>query len=30
MKFDKEPLPLEQNSYLTKILNVYVAYNLET
>ena len=24
LKFDKDPLALEQNSYLTKIVNVYI------
>ena len=28
IKFDKDPLVLEQNNYLTKIVNVYVVYHL--
>ena len=28
-KFDKAPLPVEQNYYLTKIGNVYIAYDLD-
>ena len=28
VKFDKDPLALEQNSYLTKIVNVYIVYDL--
>ena len=24
LKFDKDPLALEQNNYLTKIVNVYI------
>ena len=27
-KFDKDPLAVEQNNYLTKIVNVYVVYEL--
>ena len=27
-KFDKAPLAEEQNNYLTKILNVYIIYDL--
>ena len=30
IKFDKDPLALEQNNYLTKILNVYILYDLDT
>ena len=28
VKFDKDPLAVEQNNYLTKILNVYIVYDL--
>ena len=28
MKFDKDPLAVEQNNYLTKIVNVYIVYEL--
>ena len=28
IKFDKDPLDLEQNNYLTKIVNVYIVYDL--
>ena len=28
-KFDKGPLAVEQNNYLTKILNVYIVYDLD-
>ena len=28
-KFDKDPLATEQNSYLTKIVNVYTVYDLD-
>ena len=28
LKFDKNPLPVEQNNYLTKIVNAYIVYNL--
>ena len=28
IKFDKDPLPVEQNNYLTKIVNVYIVYDL--
>ena len=28
IKFDKEPSALEQNDYLTKIVNVYIVYHL--
>ena len=27
-KFDKDPLPVEQNNYLIKIVNVYIVYDL--
>ena len=27
-KFNKDPLPVEQNNYLTKIINVYIVYDL--
>ena len=29
IKFDKYPLAVEQNNYLTKILNNYIAYDLD-
>ena len=29
IKFDKDPLTVEQNNYLTKILNVYIVYDLD-
>ena len=29
IKFDIDPLPVEQNNYLTKIVNVYIAYDLD-
>ena len=29
IKFDKEPLVIEQNNYLTKIVNVYIVYDLD-
>ena len=29
IKFDKDPLALEQNNYLTKIVNVYIVYDLD-
>ena len=29
IKFDKDPLALEQNKYLSKILNVYMVYDLD-
>ena len=29
IKFDKNPLAVEQNNYLTKIVNVYIVYDLE-
>ena len=28
IKFDKYPLAIEQNNYLTKIVNVYIVYDL--
>ena len=29
IKFDKDPLPVEQNNYFTKIVNVYIVYDLD-
>ena len=29
IKFHKDPLAVEQNNYLTKIINVYIAYDLD-
>ena len=29
IKFDKNSLAVEQNSYLTKIINFYIVYNLD-
>ena len=29
IKFDKDPLAAEQNNYLSKILNVYIIYDLD-
>ena len=29
IKFDKDPLPVEQNKYLTQIVNVYIVYDLD-
>ena len=29
IKFDKDSLTVEQNNYLTKIVNVYIGYDLE-
>ena len=29
IKFDKDPLAVEQNSYLTKIVNIYIVYDLD-
>ena len=29
-KFDKDPLAVEQNNYLAKIINVYIVYDLDT
>ena len=28
-KFDKDPLAVGQNNYLTKILNIYIAFDLD-
>ena len=28
INFDKDPLAVEQNNYLNKIINVYIVYNL--
>ena len=28
IKFDKDPLAVEKNNYLTKIVNVYIVYDL--
>ena len=28
IKFGKDPLAVEQNNYLTKIVNVYIVYDL--
>ena len=28
-KFDKDPLAVKQNSYLTKVVNVYIVYDLD-
>ena len=28
IKFDKDPLAVQQNNYFTKIANVYIAYDL--
>ena len=30
IKFDKDPFAVEQNSYLSKIVNVYIAHDLDT
>ena len=30
IKFDKDPLAVQQNNYTTKIVNVYIAYDLDT
>ena len=30
IKFDKEPLAIEPNNYLTKIVNVYIVHDLDT
>ena len=30
MKFDNDPLSVEQNNFVTKIVNVYIFYDLET
>ena len=29
-KFDEDPLAAEQKNYLTKIVNVYIVYDLDT
>ena len=29
IKFDKDPLAVEQNNYWTKIVNVYIVYDLD-
>ena len=29
IKFDKDPLATGKNNYLTKIVNVYIAYDLD-
>ena len=29
IKFVKDPLAVEQNNYLTKIVNVYIVYDLD-
>ena len=29
LKFDKDPLEVEQNNYLIKIVNVYIVYGLD-
>ena len=29
IKFDEDPLAVEQNNYLTKIVNVYIVYDLD-
>ena len=29
IKFDKDPLAVEQSNYLTKIVNVYIVYDLD-
>ena len=29
IKFDKYPLAVEQNNYLTKIVNVYIVHDLD-
>ena len=29
IKFDKDPIAAEQNNYLTKIVNVYIVYDLD-
>ena len=30
IKFDEDPLAVEQNNYSTKIINVYIVYGLDT
>ena len=29
VKFDKDPLALEENNYATKVVNVYIVYELD-
>ena len=29
IKFDKDPLAVEQNNYLSKIVTVYIVYDLD-
>ena len=29
VKFDKDPLAVEQNNYVSKIVNVYIAFDLD-
>ena len=29
VKFDKDPLAVEQNNYVSKIVNVYIVFNLD-
>ena len=29
IKFDKDPLAVEQNNYLTKIVNIYIVHDLD-
>ena len=29
IKFDEDPLAVEQNSYVSKIVNVYIGYDLD-
>ena len=29
IEFEKDPLTLEQSNYLTKVVNVYIVYDLE-
>ena len=29
IKFDEDPLAIEQNNYLTKIVNIYIVYDLD-
>ena len=29
IKFDKKPLVVEQDNYVTKIVNAYIVYNLD-
>ena len=30
IKFDKDPLAVDQNNYVSKIVNVYIIYDLDT